>query len=80
MSCDFSALIRDSHGISREWIATVPTWPSNFKYRDMTEVGMELSKRLRDPNGEHRCDIVLALTHARLVVLLFLSLLRAERH
>ena len=49
----------------REWIATVPTWPSNFKYCDMAEVAINLSKKLRDPAGEHTCDIIIALTHAR---------------
>ncbi len=53
---------------SREWIATVSTWPSNFKYKDMAEVAVDLSKRLRDPEGEHKCDIIIALTHARLVI------------
>ena len=55
-------------GHHREWIATVSTWPSNFKYKDMAEVAVDLSKRLRDPEGEHKCDIIIALTHARLVV------------
>lgn len=50
---------------AREWIATVSTWPSNFKYKDMAEVAIDLSKRLRDPEGEHKCDIIIALTHAR---------------
>ncbi|TFY68914.1 hypothetical protein EVJ58_g733 [Rhodofomes roseus] len=49
----------------REWIGTVSSWPENFGYRDMAQVGIELSKRLRDPNGEHKCDIIVALTHAR---------------
>ncbi|EKM55738.1 uncharacterized protein PHACADRAFT_95531 [Phanerochaete carnosa HHB-10118-sp] len=52
--------------VEKEWIATVPSWPSNFKYRDMVEVSVELSKRLRDPNGEHKCDVIFALTHARI--------------
>ncbi|OCH95318.1 Metallo-dependent phosphatase [Obba rivulosa] len=51
--------------VEKEWISTVPTWPENFEYRDMAEVGIELSKRLRNPDGEHKCDIVIALTHAR---------------
>ncbi|KAI0362720.1 Metallo-dependent phosphatase [Trametes cingulata] len=51
--------------VEKEWIATVSTWPSNFQYRDMAEVAVDLSKRLRDPQGEHRCDIIIALTHAR---------------
>ncbi|KAG8970563.1 hypothetical protein FRC03_006692 [Tulasnella sp. 419] len=32
----------------------------------MEEVGIELSKLLRDPAGEYQCDLVLALTHARI--------------
>ncbi|KAG9051069.1 hypothetical protein FS837_012576 [Tulasnella sp. UAMH 9824] len=32
----------------------------------MNEVGVELSKLLRDPEGEHKCDLILALTHARI--------------
>lgn len=52
---------------NRDWIATVPSWPSTFEYRDMVEVGLSLSEKLRDPNGEHRCDIVIALTHSRWV-------------
>ncbi|KAF9070381.1 Metallo-dependent phosphatase-like protein [Rhodocollybia butyracea] len=51
--------------VEREWITTVPTWPRNFVYKDMKEVGLNLSTRLRDPNGEYRCDIIVALTHCR---------------
>ncbi|KAG9013097.1 hypothetical protein FRB94_003931 [Tulasnella sp. JGI-2019a] len=51
--------------VELEWIATVGSWPPNFKYQPMQDVGIELSKLLRDPAGEHRCDLVLALTHAR---------------
>ncbi|KLO14900.1 Metallo-dependent phosphatase [Schizopora paradoxa] len=51
--------------IEKDWIATIPSWPSNFKYKDMKVVGLELSKRLRDPAGEHHCDLIVALTHAR---------------
>lgn len=51
----------------REWIGTVSAWPENFEYRNMVEVGMDLSRRLRDPNGEYKCDVVIALTHARYV-------------
>lgn len=49
----------------REWIATVASWPSSFKYRDMRETGLELSSLLRDPDGEYKCDLVIALTHSR---------------
>jgi 5'-nucleotidase len=31
----------------------------------MRDTGVALSQELRDPNGEHKCDIVIALTHAR---------------
>ena len=33
----------------------------------MEETGIALSKILRDPNGEHRCDFIIALTHSRWV-------------
>ncbi|GJE86791.1 bifunctional metallophosphatase/5'-nucleotidase [Phanerochaete sordida] len=52
--------------VEKDWIATVSSWPPNFEYRDMAEVGVELSKCLRDPAGAHKCDLVLALTHARI--------------
>ncbi|KAJ7197224.1 Metallo-dependent phosphatase-like protein [Mycena pura] len=48
--------------VEKEWIGTVATWPTNFKYKDMKTVGLELSGRLR---GEHECDLVIALTHCR---------------
>jgi len=50
---------------SREWIGTVPSWPTNFEYRGMEEVGKSLSSRLRDPEGEYKCDLIIALTHSR---------------
>ncbi|TDL27236.1 Metallo-dependent phosphatase [Rickenella mellea] len=52
--------------VEKEWIGTVSSWPANFQWRDMTEVGMELSKRLRDPSGEYKCDVIVALTHCRI--------------
>ncbi|KAF8717780.1 5'-nucleotidase family, partial [Rhizoctonia solani] len=52
--------------VEEEWIATVASWPPNFKYESMAEVTKSLSQELRDPEGPHKCDIVLALTHARL--------------
>ena len=33
----------------------------------MTQRGRELSELLRDPAGAYRCDLVIALTHARYV-------------
>ncbi|CCO28936.1 Trifunctional nucleotide phosphoesterase protein YfkN Includes: RecName: Full=2',3'-cyclic-nucleotide 2'-phosphodiesterase/3'-nucleotidase [Rhizoctonia solani AG-1 IB] len=53
--------------VEEEWIATVASWPSNFKYESMAEVAKTLSQELRDPEGPHKCDIILALTHARLL-------------
>ncbi|KAF7359391.1 Trifunctional nucleotide phosphoesterase protein YfkN [Mycena sanguinolenta] len=49
--------------VEKEWIGTVATWPSNFEYRDMKQVGLELSERLRD---EHGCELIIALTHCRI--------------
>ncbi|KAF7311636.1 25S rRNA adenine-N(1) methyltransferase [Mycena kentingensis (nom. inval.)] len=48
--------------VEKEWIGTVATWPTEFEYKDMKTVGLELSERLR---GEHGCDMVVALTHCR---------------
>lgn len=31
----------------------------------MVEAGRDLSNRLRDLDGEYKCDIIIALTHAR---------------
>ncbi len=31
----------------------------------MKETAIELSKELRDPEGEHRVEVVIALTHCR---------------
>lgn len=33
---------------------------------DMVETGINLSMRLRDPRGEYRCDLIIALTHSRI--------------
>ncbi|UZJ56451.1 hypothetical protein CBS101457_005771 [Exobasidium rhododendri] len=52
--------------VERDWIATVPSFPPTFRYRSMVAVARKLSKELRDPKGEQRCDIVIALTHCRL--------------
>ncbi len=35
----------------------------------MKKVGISLSQRLRDPDGEYKCDIIIALTHSRYVVM-----------
>lgn len=52
--------------VERDWIATVPAFPPNFRYRGMVEIAKKLSKELRDPNGQHKCDLIIALTHCRL--------------
>lgn len=52
--------------VEEEWIATITGWPENFKYQDMAEVGKKLSARLRDPSGEYKCDIIIAVTHSRI--------------
>ncbi|KAL0567578.1 hypothetical protein V5O48_014416 [Marasmius crinis-equi] len=52
--------------VEKEWITTVSSWPPNFQYKDMKETGLQLSKVLRDPEGEHQCDVIIALTHCRL--------------
>ena len=31
----------------------------------MATVALELSERLRDAEGDHRCDLIIALTHSR---------------
>lgn len=49
----------------RDWIQTIPSWPESFEYRPMIDVALDLSKELRDPQGEN-CDLVIALTHMRL--------------
>ncbi|KAK0197572.1 Metallo-dependent phosphatase-like protein [Armillaria mellea] len=51
--------------VEKEWIGTVSMWPPQFEYRDMKKVGISLSQRLRDPDGEYKCDIIIALTHSR---------------
>ncbi|KAF9036929.1 Metallo-dependent phosphatase [Hymenopellis radicata] len=51
--------------VEKEWIGTVATWPTEFEYQDMKEIGLDLSRRLRDPQGEYKCDLIIALTHSR---------------
>ncbi|PFH49098.1 hypothetical protein AMATHDRAFT_148390 [Amanita thiersii Skay4041] len=51
--------------VEEEWITTVSSWPPNFVHKSMTETGMDLSRRLRDPEGEYKCDVIIALTHSR---------------
>ena len=58
----FSVYERFSH--ASEWLETVPGFPREFEYRDMIQVVMKLSQQLR--LGEHRCDVIIAITHCRL--------------
>ncbi|KIJ60609.1 hypothetical protein HYDPIDRAFT_138801 [Hydnomerulius pinastri MD-312] len=49
--------------VEEDWISTVSSWPPNFEFEDMAATGKKLSELLR---GEpHRCDLIIALTHAR---------------
>lgn len=52
--------------ICRDWIATVPSFPPSFRYRSMVSIAKNTSRLLRDPQGPHRCDIIVALSHCRL--------------
>ncbi|KAF8184960.1 Metallo-dependent phosphatase-like protein [Mycena galopus ATCC 62051] len=58
--------------VEKEWIDTVATWPANFVYNDMKQVGLKLSERLR---GEYGCELVIALTHCRFDISLAKDLL-----
>ncbi|KAK4685256.1 hypothetical protein P7C73_g4898, partial [Tremellales sp. Uapishka_1] len=51
--------------VEEDWIATIPSWPQNFVYRSMKDTALEISRELRDPNGQHKVDIIIALTHSR---------------
>lgn len=51
--------------VEKEWIATVPSFPDGFLYRNMAKTALKLSEKLRDPNGE-ACELIIALTHSRL--------------
>ncbi|KZT61237.1 Metallo-dependent phosphatase [Calocera cornea HHB12733] len=50
--------------VEEEWLQTVSSWPPNFAFQPMDQVGMELSKLLR--SEPYNCDLILALTHSRL--------------
>ena len=51
--------------VEKEWIATVPSFPEGFVYRNMVKTAAKLSRTLRDPDGE-ACELVIAITHSRL--------------
>ncbi|CAG8484242.1 16332_t:CDS:2 [Racocetra persica] len=52
--------------VEKAWLETIPNLPSDIQYKDFVSVGKELSTQLRDPNGPHAVDLVIALTHCRL--------------
>ncbi|KAF7727302.1 hypothetical protein EC973_007818 [Apophysomyces ossiformis] len=51
--------------VEKEWIDTIPSFPPELVYHDFVEVAKDLSKTLRDPEGPHKVDLVIALTHMR---------------
>ncbi|ORZ07202.1 Metallo-dependent phosphatase-like protein [Absidia repens] len=51
--------------VEKEWIQTIPSFPSDLLYHDFCQVAQELSTMLRDPQGPYKVDLVLALTHMR---------------
>lgn len=51
--------------VEKEWIATVPSFPQGFVYRNMVKTAQKLSRTLRDPTGE-ACELIIAITHSRL--------------
>ncbi|KAL9712255.1 hypothetical protein Ac2012v2_005334 [Leucoagaricus gongylophorus] len=52
--------------VEKDWIDAVTGWPTNFDHRDFVEIGTKLSTKLRDPNGQYRCDLIIAITHCRI--------------
>jgi 2',3'-cyclic-nucleotide 2'-phosphodiesterase (5'-nucleotidase family) len=68
---DWIATIRQylSHSLHRRplmSILPIASWPHTFQHRSMVDTAIELSKELRDPNGPHKVDLIIALTHCRL--------------
>ncbi|KAJ6553022.1 Metallo-dependent phosphatase [Mycena capillaripes] len=57
--------------VEKDWIATITGWPENFEYQDMAKIGKELSVKLRDPAGEYKCDLIIAVTHSRYGIIQF---------
>ncbi|KAI8636557.1 hypothetical protein BD408DRAFT_425946 [Parasitella parasitica] len=51
--------------VEEEWIQTIPSFPPELTYYDFIQVAQDLSRQLRDPNGPHKVDLVIALTHMR---------------
>ncbi|KAI9281605.1 Metallo-dependent phosphatase-like protein [Sporodiniella umbellata] len=51
--------------VEKEWILTIPSFPPELSYHDFVQVAKDLSRELRDPEGPHRVDLIIALTHMR---------------
>ncbi|KAI9274933.1 Metallo-dependent phosphatase-like protein [Helicostylum pulchrum] len=51
--------------VEKEWIQTIPSFPPELTYYDFIQVAKDLSHRLKDPEGPHHVDLVIALTHMR---------------
>ncbi|KAI7891813.1 Metallo-dependent phosphatase-like protein [Mucor mucedo] len=51
--------------VEKEWIQTIPSFPPELTYYDFVQVAKDLSKELKDPEGPHKVDLVIALTHMR---------------
>ncbi|CAG8798940.1 24427_t:CDS:2, partial [Gigaspora rosea] len=56
----------DGPAVAGEWLETIPNLPPNLKHKDFVSAGKELIAQLRDPNGPHAVDLIIALTHCRL--------------
>ncbi|KAF0488042.1 Metallo-dependent phosphatase [Gigaspora margarita] len=52
--------------VEKDWLETIPNLPPNLKHKDYVSAGKELIAQLRDPNGPHAVDLIIALTHCRL--------------
>ncbi|CAG8514973.1 1413_t:CDS:2 [Paraglomus occultum] len=51
--------------VEKEWLETIPGLPPS-KHIDFIQACKDLSAELRDPNGPHAVDLVIAITHSRL--------------
>ncbi|KNE59811.1 hypothetical protein AMAG_05269 [Allomyces macrogynus ATCC 38327] len=49
--------------VEREWLDTITSLPPGLVFEDFVEAGRRIAVSLRN---EHRCDMVIALTHMRL--------------
>ncbi|OAD79533.1 hypothetical protein PHYBLDRAFT_129957 [Phycomyces blakesleeanus NRRL 1555(-)] len=51
--------------VEKEWIETIPSFPPELVYHDFVQTAKDLSAELRDPEGPHKVDFIVALTHMR---------------